>query len=209
MEGASRKGEISRGPEQTPQEQKGTWFFRTAYPLTLGPVEGVGTGGLVLGVAVPGRREHRAQPGVRLPVPSWSLHCPRPGKQHMRRRGQRLVFCPDPRPGLLEPGDVPALLQVPDALVVVLLREGAAQAAGLQGGLLVLSAQSLDGLVVGLGLPGPRGRAQCARAAGRLLEVFDGRVEVIAGRRGPPGSSWAAGVAGLGHFERLPRFIDR
>lgn len=106
--------------------------------------------------------------------------------------------------GLLESGDVSALLQVPNALIVILLWEGAMVAIGPQRGLFVLSAQRLDGLVVGLGLlPGPPCRCERAVAAGSLLEVFNSRVEVITGGRGPPSSSWAGGAAGLRCFEQL------
>lgn len=106
--------------------------------------------------------------------------------------------------GLLEPGDISALLQVPNALIVILLWEGAMVAIGPQGGLFIFPAQRLDGLVVGLGLlPGSPCRCERAAAAGSLLEVFNSRVEVTTGGWGPPGSSWAGGATGLGCFEQL------
>lgn len=52
--------------------------------------------------------------------------------------------------GLLEPGDISALLQVPDALVVILL--WASVAIGFHGGLVFLSVQSLYCFIVRLHL---------------------------------------------------------
>ena len=69
-------------------------------------------------------------------------------KQHMKRGWHRFL-CSAAAPagptlaglssGLLEPGDVSALLQVPDALVVTLLGEKAVVAVGLRGSFLFLS----------------------------------------------------------------------
>ena len=53
---------------------------------------------------------------------------------------QQLIECHLGLPsGRLEPGDIPALLQVPNALIVILLWEKAALAVGLWGGLFFLS----------------------------------------------------------------------
>lgn len=83
---------------------------------------------------------------------------------------------------LLEPGDVSALLQVPNALIVVLL--GDKVAIDLQRDLLVLSVQSLYGFIVRLWfLTGsPRRGQYAAAAAGGFLEVLHSGIEVITGR---------------------------
>lgn len=106
----------------------------------------------------------------------------------------------------LEPGDISALLQVPNALVVILLWTGAEVATCLQDGLFILSAQSLDCLVVGLRiLPGSPCLWNRADTVGSFLKVFNSRIEVITGRQGPLNSSWA----GLWCFKRLSWFIPR
>lgn len=83
--------------------------------------------------------------------------------------------------GWLKPGDIPALLQVANALVVILL--GDKMAIGLQWDLFVLSVYSLDGFVVRLWLlTGPPCWRECAGAVGSFLEVFHSGIEVITGR---------------------------
>lgn len=54
--------------------------------------------------------------------------------------------------GLLESGDISALLQVPNALIVILLWEGTMVAIRFQMALFFFSIQSLYCFVVGLGL---------------------------------------------------------
>lgn len=180
---SQEKGEDVKGTRaDVPGAGEGNLVLPNGVPLNAGTCQGCGKRETCAGC---GHAWEAGAPGAARCAPSCSvLESSLPLAREAAHEAEGIAPwspVPDLLLGLLEPGDIPALLQVPNALVVILLWEGAAQATGLQGGLLILSAQSLDGLVVGLELPGPYYRARCACSAGRLLEVFDGCIEVIAG----------------------------
>lgn len=111
--------------------------------------------------------------------------------------------------GLLEPGDVSALLQVPDALVVILLWEKAVVAVGLRGSLLFLSVQSLYCFVIWFGLlaAGPPCCCKGADAVGNFLQVFKSSIEIVTGRERPRSGSLDGGIGGLWCFKWLSWFV--
>lgn len=154
---------------------------------------------------VPGRCAGVYRRLERLPFPkaAWEAWLTWPASsppQKSRARRPALGW----RGHLLEPGDIPARLHVPDALVVILLREGAAVTAGVRGGLLFLSVQSRDRFIIRLGpLAGSPccGRQRPAAAARSFLKVFHSSVEMVPGRGRPLGGSRDGGVAGLQGFK--------